>query len=885
MELATKPPRRRLHHIHGKVKHNDMVSHNTVIVLMDEIGLNWQRIFSFAGLASTMQTNAVSKRFRAIVQVHLANREGLCLSVQKLNHGSDAQLINVLSRCSWLKQLDMRDCIYATDNLLFKLTCSCPNIESVDISGCPRLTPNALVHIGELRSLTTLALNYSFLNCDRFEVIQNVSKNNNALLHLHMNSCKIVSRGHFWYLVVDSKDHVEKKTINHCLSALCIAQPSLKTLSLTGSMDLSYKGLRALSMSTTYHSSLLTLDISFCLLPCECAAAVFESLCHLKNLQCLNLRASFDMQSYTKTGKGLKFFLEAESIEALSSLVNIRRLDVRRLPVWNGPAAYSRIFHSMTLLEALKCDWVPSDTTFQSLNSLPNLSTLKLCWADTLQDRRRSRKIKAISEDAMACLAAPNAYTLTSITSLSLGAGSGLTTSSLATCLTAFTQLKKLKLNEAYTTTDDAFENFQEGKGIVFLKIPGDVRGYLVRIDVLTEKFLRTSFFLHKRIPTAIKLQDGTFVNVLKNGLHSQIAPEQKIEISPSCLKRLGVRKYSPPANIVLVPGSSALVIDFWRMHSAASALCDIKLSKCRFITDRSVKIILSRCPQIRKVSLSSLPNVSDDLIPDMRQYKQRKESKLYSATGRVVQPVQAVRQKEKYNGLLLSEDMQIDHTLRQQLEVLEICDCKGITEKTAAKLAAKPLDSMRKILLHDLANWPLAATPLLCAACTRLEAVDISNIPFSDGSLQKICKTCPTVTYFQVSNIQSGRPRFTGNGAARAVTGGRITHFLSDSDTIRKCIEEANPRVVVDNLGRTGSNQRNCMHVPLAINGGRKKESSISSLDYHIRSKDQSYSVDNETDVLEDAALEDALSDKVSLSDQITWKKDLHLLKKRMKR
>ena len=44
-------------------------------------------------------------------------------------------------------------------------------------------------------------------------------------------------------------------------------------------------------------------------------------------------------------------------------------------------------------------------------------------------------------------------------------------------------------------------------------------------------------------------------------------------------------------------------------------------------------------------------------------------------------------------------------------------------------------------------------------------------------------------------------------------------------------------------------------------------------------------HSVDNETDVLEDAALEDALSDKVSLSDQITWKKDLHLLKKRMKR
>ena len=35
--------------------------------------------------------------------------------------------------------------------------------------------------------------------------------------------------------------------------------------------------------------------------------------------------------------------------------------------------------------------------------------------------------------------------------------------------------------------------------------------------------------------------------------------------------------------------------------------------------------------------------------------------------------------------------------------------------------------------------------------------------------------------------------------------------------------------------------------------NGGRKKESSISSLDYHIRSKDQSYSVDNENDVLEE--------------------------------
>ena len=154
----------------------------------------------------------------------------------------------------------------------------------------------------------------------------------------------------------------------------------------------------------------------------------------------------------------------------------------------------------------------------------------------------------------------------------------------------------------------------------------------------------------------------------------------------------------------------------------------------------------------------------------------------------------------------------------------------------------------------------------------------------FSDGCLQKICAACPKLSSLQISNIKPERPRFTGNGAAKAVTSSRITHFICDNDVIRKCVEQANPNVVVDYLGRTGSNKRKSMHIPLSMNGGKRPDVRSASLSYHLNFKSKS-SLSVDTDAFEDAALEDALSDKVSLSDQITWKRDLHLLKKRIKK
>ena len=866
-----RPPRRRLEHVHAKSGRKALKGGKSKIdALLIEIGSCWDLVCQFLGLSASLSMSATSRLFLHNVNAHLSNRKQLSYQQEYLNSGTEEALLHVLRNGCWLKELDLSKCIHATDRLVRNIVCCCPQMEVVSVEDCPLLTPEAILSLGEIRSLKKLNVNLAFASTDRFQLIQNLAKNDNSLLDLKMDTCKVVDAGYNRFLVVDSSEPIMKRNINHCLAALSLAHPQLESLSISGSTDLEYKGIRALSMSTTYGKCLIKLDLSFCLMPCDCAASVCESLCLLQALEELNLHATFDVQDNANKPRTTNFFMEPESIEAISALSLLRVLDIRRLPVWDGGAAYARLFMNLNLLESFKSDWIPSTNTYKLLatESRPGLRTLELCWADTLQDRRRSRQVKAVAETAMVAIS--EGTTQTTLEHLSLGSGSGMSPIGVAACTTVCTALKTLRINEGHYITDDTFSEFSEGKGLIFLKIPGETRGFLLRIDALTENMLRSTFYLHSHVPVALRLQNESFVHVLKTGLHKPIKKNQEVEISPGCVGRLGIRlSNSMWTNFVLTPGASSLVIDFWRQHGAASRLTRLYLSKCRFLTDISVRAILSRSPNLQELSLVGLPNVTDDLWPDMRvDEPKRKEATIYSATGRVVKKVDAVKELTEYNGYILSVERHIDNVLRRKLRKLEICDC-NITEKTVLKLAAHPLDALQTIILHDLELLPLAAVPLLCGACSRLRAIDFCRILCSDGSLEKIIKSCPTLSFIKLTSIKRQRPFLTGVGAARIAVSGKITHFIIDDADIRKCVENAAPHIITNEIGQSGQNQRGCIHVPLAMHSGKIPRA-------------RSTLIHSSESAVDDAelALVDALSDKADLSYKLEWKNDLRLLK-----
>ena len=90
---------------------------------------------------------------------------------------------------------------------------------------------------------------------------------------------------------------------------------------------------------------------------------------------------------------------------------------------------------------------------------------------------------------------------------------------------------------------------------------------------------------------------------------------------------------------LIKVPGPSALNIDVWKMHAASALnLYRIVLSKMNFITDRGVRLLLSRSPNLKELTLMALPNITNDLWPDLKEKKKSKQKKMYLASGKVVE-------------------------------------------------------------------------------------------------------------------------------------------------------------------------------------------------------------------------------------------------------
>ena len=409
---------------------------------------------------------------------------------------------------------------------------------------------------------------------------------------------------------------------------------------------------------------------------------------------------------------------------------------------------------------------------------------------------------------------------------------------------------------------------------MICLKIPGAVGAFIIRINDLTEKFLRRTFYLYRRVPLQIQVDSGKFVNIL-NSKHvlKDIVENQVVSLSPACVRRTGTR--IDMATVIKVPGPSALSIDVWRMHGASALhLTRAALSNMSLITNRGVKILLSRAPNLKDLTLMSLPGITDDLWPDLKVAEgKRQKKKIYLASGKIAgtEYYDKIPDPGLYCGRLLSIDEQIDCMLRKKLERLELVDLRGITQRTAKLLAYKPIDKIQTLVLHNLPNWPLGASSLLCSACGNLKEVDFCRINMSDKNLHKILETNQNLNSINLHDILEQRPFVTGSNVCKMISNSHVTHFITDSDVLRRAVEKSCPNIVTNFIGSTGKNKKECIQIPL---------SPLPSRTWNlIGGEDEMFSKIKNEDL---AALEDALSDKIAVSTQVAVKRDLRLLKRK---
>ena len=100
------------------------------------------------------------------------------------------------------------------------------------------------------------------------------------------------------------------------------------------------------------------------------------------------------------------------------------------------------------------------------------------------------------------------------------------------------------------------------------------------------------------------------------------------------------------------------------------------------------------------------------------------------------------------------------------------------------------------------------------------------------------------------------------------------ITHFITNDDVLRQSIEKSSENVVTNFIGSTGNSKKKSVQIPL---------SPLPSKTWNLVSGEQDVLNKMKNDDI--AALEEALAEKVTVSDQVIVKRDLRLLKNNLKK
>ena len=212
---------------------------------------------------------------------------------------------------------------------------------------------------------------------------------------------------------------------------------------------------------------------------------------------------------------------------------------------------------------------------------------------------------------------------------------------------------------------------------------------------------------------------------------------------------------------------------------------------------------------------------------------------------------------------------------IRKELNKLELVELRGITSKTAKILAYKPIDQLKTLILHDLPNWPLGASSLICTSCGNLKKIDFKTIHMSNQNLSKIIDTNKNLQTIILNNILEQRPFITGSCVSTLLLNNpNITHFITNDDVLRQSIEKSSENVVTNFIGSTGNSKKKSVQIPL---------SPLPSKTWNLVSGEQDVLNKMKNDDI--AALEEALAEKVTVSDQVIVKRDLRLLKNNLKK
>lgn len=289
------------------------------------------RIVNFMDFSSILQFSIVSKKCREFIQNSDTILQHVDLSHlnKRITDSALDQIISLIDGSNGgaarIKDLNLSQCFYMTDDGFKRLIEHLPNVETLDLNSCWLLTDKSLALLAACcPQLTRLDLS----NCRKISDIgifkmldEKQTRGYPELKELSLSYCKKLSDMTMSHLAEFCNNTLEALNIQRCtritdqgfVKWADTQFPSLKSLNLT---DCSFLTDQAISHLVSAAPQLKNLSLSFC---CALSDRAIEGLISLPNLQ--ELDASFCGAAVSDVS--IRALLKSNSLESMNSL-NLR---------------------------------------------------------------------------------------------------------------------------------------------------------------------------------------------------------------------------------------------------------------------------------------------------------------------------------------------------------------------------------------------------------------------------------------------------------------------------------------------------------------------------------------------------------------------------------
>ncbi|KAL7321280.1 hypothetical protein PS15m_001067 [Mucor circinelloides] len=285
------------------------------------------RIINYLDFSSIIQFSAVSKKCREFVQKGDIVMQHIDLSYlnKRITDNALDQIMSLIGDGARIKELNLSQCFYITDDGFQRLMDQLPNVESLDLNSCWLLTDKSLALLAvNCPRLTRLDLS----NCRKISDIgifkmldEKQTRGFSGLKELSLSYCKKLSDMTMSHLAEFCSNTLESLNIQRCtrISDQGFVKwadtqfPSLKHLNLT---DCSFLTDQAISHLVSAAPRLESLSLSFC---CALSDNAIEGLISLPRLQ--ELDASFCGAAVSDVS--IRALMKSSSSESMNSL-NLR---------------------------------------------------------------------------------------------------------------------------------------------------------------------------------------------------------------------------------------------------------------------------------------------------------------------------------------------------------------------------------------------------------------------------------------------------------------------------------------------------------------------------------------------------------------------------------